>query len=121
MAKKQIQRKPQIQRKSRKGKKSRKKERIKSNIGTLSVSFVVFALAAVIAYTPVRSSGLKDKRDTYKQREENLKKQIEKEVERSSELEEYEKYVQTRKYIEEIAKEKLGLVYDDEIILKPQK
>lgn len=118
MAKKQIQRKPQIQRKSRKGKKSRKKERIKSNIGTLSVSFVVFALAAVIAYT---GSGLKDKRDAYKQREENLKKQIEKEVERSSELEEYEKYVQTRKYIEEIAKEKLGLVYDDEIILKPQK
>ncbi len=82
------------------------------------MSFVVFALAAVIAYT---GSDLKDKRDSYKQKEESLKKQIEAEIERSSELEEYEKYVQTRKYIEEVAKEKLGLVYDDEIILKPKK
>ena len=35
------------------------------------------------------------------------------------ELEEYRVYVQTKQYIEEIAKQKLGLVNPDEILLKP--
>lgn len=116
MEKRQMQKKTQSQ--NRRSKKNKRKEKIKNNIGTLAVSFVVFALAAVIAYT---GSGLKDKRDSYKQKEAILQKQIEAEIERSSELEEYEKYVQTKKYIEEVAKEKLGLVYDDEIIFKPEK
>ena len=31
-----------------------------------------------------------------------------------------EKYTKTRKYVEEVAKDKLGLVYDGEIIFKPE-
>ena len=38
---------------------------------------------------------------------------------RARELEEYRVYVQTKQYIEEIAKQKLGLVNPDEILLKP--
>ena len=34
------------------------------------------------------------------------------------EIAEYEKYTQTKQYIEEVAKDKLGLVYEGEIILK---
>ena len=37
-----------------------------------------------------------------------------------SELEEYEKYTQTQKYVEDVAKEKLGLVYEDEIVFKEE-
>ena len=40
--------------------------------------------------------------------------------ERAKEIEEYGKYVQTKKYAEEVAKEKLGLVYEDEIIFKAE-
>lgn len=37
------------------------------------------------------------------------------------EISDYEAYVQTKKYIEEIAREKLGLVYKDEIIFQSKK
>lgn len=36
------------------------------------------------------------------------------------EIEEYKKYKQTPQYYEEIAKEKLGMVYEDEIIFVPE-
>ena len=38
---------------------------------------------------------------------------------RALELEEYRVYVQTKQYIEEVAKQKLGLVKPGEILLKP--
>lgn len=64
---------------------------------------------------------LKDKELEYQIREENLTAQRDKELERSKELEEYRIYVQTKQYIEEVAKQKLGLVNPDEILLKPKK
>ena len=45
--------------------------------------------------------------------------QKQKELERKADLEERKVYVQTKQYIEEVAKEKLGLVNPDEILLKP--
>ena len=39
---------------------------------------------------------------------------------RSLEIEEYEKYTQTKKYIEEVARDKLGLVYEGEILFKDE-
>lgn len=41
------------------------------------------------------------------------------EQERAKRLEEQRIYVQTKEYIEKVAKEKLGLVNPDEILLKP--
>ena len=49
-----------------------------------------------------------------------LESQIEAEKEKAEEIEEYGKYVQTKKYAEEVAKDKLGLVYEDEIIFKAE-
>ena len=40
----------------------------------------------------------------------NLEAQVAKEEERAKQLEEYRVYVQTKQYIEKVAKEKLGLV-----------
>ena len=39
---------------------------------------------------------------------------------RAAQLEEYRIYVQTKQYVEKVAKEKLGLVNKDEILLKPR-
>ena len=58
-------------------------------------------------------------RDRYQAKEEALAKQVEQEKARANELEEYRVYVQTKQYIEEVAKQKLGLVKPDEILLKP--
>lgn len=44
-----------------------------------------------------------------------------KEEERTAEIEEHKAYVQTKKFAEETAREKFGMVYKDEIIFKPQK
>ena len=40
------------------------------------------------------------------------------EQQRTSELQEFEKTTQTMKYYEQVAKEQLGMVYEDEIIFK---
>lgn len=47
-----------------------------------------------------------------------LKDDIEHEKEQAKDIQEKKAYVQTKKYIEEMAREKLGLVYKDEIIFK---
>ena len=51
-------------------------------------------------------------------KEKKLTEQLEAEQLRNEELEERRVYVQTKMYVEEMAK-KLGLVYPDEIIYKP--
>ena len=61
---------------------------------------------------------LKQKNQTYQNREAALEKQIADETERSKEIEDLETYTKTKKYVEDVAKEKLGLVYEDEILFK---
>ena len=51
-------------------------------------------------------------------RTKKLEKQIADETERSKEIEDLETYTKTKKYVEDVAKEKLGLVYEDEILFK---
>lgn len=82
----------------------------------IGITFVVFSLAIIVT---IKGAGLKEKDREYQLRLENLQAQVEKEEARAGELEEYRKYVQTKKYIEEVAKQKLGLVNPDEILLKP--
>ena len=55
------------------------------------------------------------------EREEALMREIAAEEMRAEEIAEYEKYTQTKKFVEEIAKEKLGLVYEGEIIFRDEK
>lgn len=83
----------------------------------IGITFVVLSLAAVVTF---KGASLKDKDREYQMREQNLEAQVEKESKRSVELAEYKIYVQTKQYIEEVAKEKLGLVKPDEILLKPE-
>ena len=64
---------------------------------------------------------LNQKNQGYVAQEESLNEQLEGETQRQSELEEYEKYTQTQEYIEDTAKSKLGLVYNNEIVFKEKK
>lgn len=98
--------------------KSRRKRKDKwgNRMALIGITFVVFSLAIIVT---IKGTGLKEKDREYQIRLENLQAQVEKEEARAGELEEYRKYVQTKKYIEEVAKQKLGLVNPDEILLKP--
>lgn len=96
---------------------ARRKQRKKRDgkIGILLISFMVLCLSAVIAY---KGQELKIKNEAYIAKETALIGQIQAEEERTEELRERSKYVKTKKYIEEVAREKLGLIYEDEIIFK---
>lgn len=49
----------------------------------------------------------------------NETKKIAAQEKRREELKEFEIYTHTKKYAEEVAKDKLGYVYEDEIVFKP--
>lgn len=93
------------------------RKRRQNRFGMFLTGIVVFMLVVVVA---VRSSDLKQKQLVYKEKEAALEQQIEEEKARTEEIEEYRKYTQTKKYVEEVAKDKLGLVYDGEIIFKEE-
>jgi cell division protein DivIC len=88
-----------------------------NRMGMLLVTTVVLMMLLVVT---VKSVELREKRATYMAKEETLMEEIEAEQARTEEIAEYEKYTQTKKYVEEVAKEKLGLVYDGEIIFKDE-
>ena len=48
-----------------------------------------------------------------------LKKEKKKLKEEKAEIKDYESYVKTKEYTEEVARDKLGLVYPNEIIFEP--
>ena len=63
---------------------------------------------------------MKQKNASYQEEIAQLEKQMEAEEARSEEIEELKEYVQSDEYAEQVAKDKLGLVYEDEIIFKPE-
>lgn len=86
-----------------------------NKFGMFLVTTVIVMMLIVVA---VKSIELRQKLALYQEREQVLLEQIEEEERRSEEIAEYEKYTQTKKYIEEVAKDKLGLVNEGEIIFK---
>ena len=80
---------------------------------------VVVVLVMVIAFA-VRCRSLMNKNDAYAQQIEMLQQQITEENDRTVNIEEFRDYTKTDPYIEKVAREKLGLVYPDEIIFQPE-
>ncbi len=83
-----------------------------------SMFLVTMVVLLILVAASVKGIEIQQKLDTYAAREEELLRQIEKEQDRTQEIEEYRKYTQTKKFAEEVAKDKLGLVYEDEILFK---
>ncbi len=81
------------------------------------ISFVVIMLVVVVLF---KSAELREKRDRYEARKQQLTAEIEYEEKRAEEIAEYETYTQTKAYVEEIARDKLGLVYEGEILFKDE-
>ncbi len=88
-----------------------------NRLAMLLVTTVVLMMMLVVT---VKSVELRQKRQYYREREEALVQEIEAEKARTKEIDEYGKYTQTKKFVEEVAREKLGLVYEGEIIFKDE-
>ena len=83
----------------------------------LAVSAVVLLLFVVIS---VNSVSLKAKEEHYQAQEQELEEQIREEKARTKEIEELSEYVGTDEYVEDVAKEKLGLIHENETIFKAE-
>lgn len=83
--------------------------------GTLSVAVIVVAFLIVMVFQIVQ---LKNKETAYAQQTAELNKQLKEETERTDEINALADYMQSDQYIEDMAKSKLGLAYDNEIIFK---
>ena len=86
-------------------------------MGKLCVSGIVFMFLIVMSVQIVK---LYKEDQTYIAKEKELNSQLEDATEEQQQLADYEQYTQSQQYIEEVAKSKLGLVYNNEIVFKEQ-
>lgn len=92
-----------------------RKEKRKNGLKIIAVAVLV--LFGVITYSSVE---LRAEKRALEKRKAELEAELQTEQERSEELEDQRAYMQTVRYIEEIARKVLGLVYPDETILRPE-
>lgn len=93
----------------------RKKGKRKNGLKIIAVAVLV--LFGVITYSGIE---LKQEKRALEKKKSELEAELQTEQERSEELEEQRAYMQTVRYIEEIARKVLGLVYPEETILRPE-
>lgn len=86
-------------------------------LSILSICCVIAVLAVTLS---VASISLHKKNENYKAQETELNKQLEAEENRAEEIDELEDYVGTDEYVEDVAKDKLGLAYPGEILFEAE-
>lgn len=82
------------------------------------VIIVVFLLTVAVG---IRSVEIRQRIAVKDAQIEQLGEEIAAEQKRSEEIEEFRKRSQTKQYYEEVAKEKLGLVYEGELVFQQEK
>lgn len=103
----------EVKKRNRRRRQRKRSQNHRSSV--LAISAVVLLLTVMVS---ANSMTLKAKNREYLAQETELKEQIQAEKDRAKEIKELDKYVGTDKYVEDVAKEKLGLVHDNEIIFK---
>ena len=91
----------------------RKKASISNRIGMIVIAVVVAVLISVML---MQSRGLKKKITAYQVSNQALEEQIRVEEDRAEGLKTLPEYVNSDEFVEKTAREKFGLVYEDEII-----
>ena len=100
------------------GKKRRKKRIGYNHLGMFGISLIVLILMLSLM---AQSRNLQESLAGYETRAEALSQQIEDEKARTEEIEALKEYMLTDEYTEEAAREKLGLVKENEIIFQEEK
>ena len=99
--------------------KNRKKKKIGYNhLGMFGISLIVLILLSALMF---QSRLLRDSLAGYETQAESLNQQIEEEKARTQEIEDLKDYMLTDEYVEQAAREKLGLVKENEIIFQEEK
>lgn len=104
-----------IKQKSRRKRQKRRMQRHKRSI--LAVSSVIILLMVVVS---VNSMTLKAKEEEFESQITELESQIDEEKARTKDIDKLEEYVGTDEYVEDVAKDKLGLIHENEIIFRAE-
>lgn len=86
----------------------------------LSMFLVTLIVVLIMVVVAIHSIQLREKIAVKDEEISQLNNQIAAEEQRTEEIEEYGIFTQTKAFIEEFAKEKLGLVYEGEILFKEE-
>jgi cell division protein DivIC len=87
---------------------------------SFSMFLTIFVVVLIMIAVTFRSIELKQKLADYDAKIEQLYAEKAAEEARTEEIKEYGIYTQTKAFIEDVAKDKLGLVYDGEILFKQE-
>ena len=77
------------------------------------IAVAVIVMTIIVGYSVYN---MKIELNENKEKIESLNKDIAKEEKRKEEIEEYKEYTETDEFVEDTAREKLGLVYEDEVV-----
>ena len=86
----------------------------------LMTLFMLVIVIIVMAVCGARALSLHEKSQELAVTENQLQAELDTANQTTVDLQEKEKYIHTKKYIEDEAKNKLGLVKPDEIVIKPK-
>ena len=89
-----------------------------SNLLVSAVICVLVLAICVVVY--VRSNEIKAQNDLKAQEIDRIEQLLEQEQLRAEEIDEYGKFVNTKQFVEKMAREKLGLIYPGELIFKAE-
>ena len=101
---------------------SSKKKKKKRKVGYESLGMFAIALVVLVLLggLMLKSNDLQERLTGYDAKADTLQQQIEDEQNRTEEIDKLKKYMETDEYAEEVAREKLGLVKDNETVFKKQ-
>lgn len=101
-----------------KRRKTRPKSRLRHHKrSVVAISGIIALMAVMVLFGGMKLQAMNK---AYRLQEVELQAQLDDEKERSEEIDKLKEYVGTDEYIEEVAKEKLGLIHENEILFKPE-
>lgn len=80
---------------------------------------VIVAVIFVCVTSVVRATSLHTKSKQLAETEKTMELKVQEAKQEQADLDAQEKYMQTNEYIEDVAKDKLGLVHPDELVIRP--
>lgn len=92
----------------------------KNNQNRFSIVLVVIVVLILTVTVAISCARMSNRLEELEAQIVDLQQQQDVETKRAEEIEEFRKYAQTPGYYEEVAKEKLGLVYEGEIVFKEE-
>lgn len=96
-------------------KKRKSARRDDNRVGKICISII---LAVFVAVMLVQINKVYQKDQEKIAQEQELREQLEYELLRQEELKEYQEYIESTEYVEDIAESKLGLLYENQIIFR---